>query len=74
MGSRSSFDRLLEDNFILADGATGTNLFLKGLLKGDAPELRNLKQSKKIAELHTDFLEAGSQLILQILLEAQVVA
>ena len=59
---------------MLADGATGTNLFLKGLLKGDAPELWNLKQSKKIAELHTDFLEAGSQLILQILLEAQVVA
>ena len=49
-------------------------MFLKGLLTGDAPELWNLKQSKKIAELHTDFLEAGSQLILQILLEAQVVA
>ena len=57
-----------------ADGATGTNLFLKGLLTGDAQELWNLKQSKKIAELHTEFLEAGSQLILQILLEAQVVA
>ena len=59
-----SFDRLLEAKFLLTDGATGTNLFLKGLLTGDAPELWNLKQSKKIVELHNDFLEAGSQLIL----------
>ena len=59
-----SFDRLSEAEFVLADGAIGTNLFLKGLLTGDAPELWNLKQSKKIRELHTDFLEAGSQLIL----------
>ena len=54
-----SLDQLSEAKFLLADGATGTNLFLKGLLTGDAPELWNLKQSKKIAELHKDFLEAG---------------
>ena len=59
-----SLDRLSEAKFLIADGATGTNLFLKGLLTGDAPELWNLKQSKKIVELHNDFLEAGSQLIL----------
>ena len=39
MGIETSFDRLLEDKFLLADGATGTNLFLKGLLTGDTPEL-----------------------------------
>ena len=60
MDQEISIDRLLEAKFLLADGATGTNLFLKGLLTGDAPELWNLKQSKKIRELHTDFLEAGS--------------
>ena len=64
MRIETSFDRLLEDKFLLADGATGTNLFLKGLLTGDAPELWNLDQPKKIFELHTEFLEAGSQLIL----------
>ena len=64
MGLDYSFDQLLEAKFLLTDGATGTNLFLKGLLTGDAPELWNLNQSKKIVELHTDFLEAGSQLIL----------
>ena len=64
MGLEFSFDRLLEGKFLLTDGATGTNLFLKGLLTGDAPELWNLNQSKKIYELHTDFLEEGYQLIL----------
>ena len=64
MDKEISLDRLSEAKFLLADGATGTNLFLKGLLTGDAPELWNLKQSKKIVELHNDFLEAGSQLIL----------
>ena len=64
MDIETSLDRLSEAKFLLADGATGTNLFLKGLLTGDAPELWNLKQSKKIVELHNDFLEAGSQLIL----------
>ena len=58
MGIETSFDRLLEDKFLLADRATATNLFLKGLLTGDAPEFCNLNQPKKIFELHTEFLEA----------------
>ena len=64
MDKEISLDRLSEAKFLIADGAIGTNLFLKGLLTGDAPELWNLNQSKKISELHIDFLEAGSQLIL----------
>ena len=64
MVSEYSFDQLLEGKFLLADGATGTNLFSKGLTAGDAPELWNVERTTKIAELHTDFLEAGSQLIL----------
>ena len=47
MGSAPSFDRLLEDKFLLADGTRGANLFLKDLLTGDAPELWNLNQPKK---------------------------
>ena len=58
MGSEPSFDRLLEDKFLLADGTTGTNLFLKGLLTGDAPELWNLNQpkNKKLINLQGKFL------------------
>ena len=64
MATEYGLDNLLEEKFLLTDGATGTNLFSKGLTAGDAPELWNIDQNKKIAELHTDFLEAGSQLIL----------
>ena len=39
MDKEISLDRLSEANFLLADGAIGTNLFLKGLLTGVAPEL-----------------------------------
>jgi len=46
MGSEPSFDRLLEDKFLLADGASGTNLFLKGPLTGNVPELWNLNQPR----------------------------
>ena len=47
MDVETSLDRLSEAKFLLADGATGTNLFLKGLLTGDAPELWNFNRFKK---------------------------
>lgn len=53
-----------KNGFALLDGATGTNLFAKGLTTGDAPELWNLDKSDKIAELHQEFIDAGSDIIL----------
>ena len=53
-----------EKGFALADGAIGTNLFAKGLMTGDAPELWNLEQADKITELHQEFVAAGSDIIL----------
>ena len=35
-----------EKGFVLADGAIGTNLFAKGLMTGDAPELWNIENHK----------------------------
>ena len=48
MGSEPSFDRLLQDKFLLTYGATGTNFFLKCVLTGDSPELCDLNQPEKI--------------------------
>jgi 5-methyltetrahydrofolate--homocysteine methyltransferase len=53
-----------ENSWILADGATGTCLFERGLLSGDAPELWNVSKPNEIKQLHTDFIQAGSDLIL----------
>ena len=57
--------RLLQQrDWLLLDGATGTNLFAAGLMSGDAPELWNVDQPDKIRTLHRGFVEAGSDLIL----------
>ena len=50
--------------WLLADGATGTNLFDMGLMSGDAPELWNEKFPEKIVKLHRDAIDAGSDLFL----------
>ena len=49
----SSWDKPLAAKFLLADGATGTNLFSKGLTTGHAPELWNIENTKKIGELRS---------------------
>ena len=49
---------------LLADGATGTNLFNMGLQSGDAPELWNDEQPEKIRALHKSFVDSGADIIL----------
>lgn len=49
---------------LLADGATGTNLFAVGLQTGDAPEIWNSDHPERIAALHRSFVDAGSDIIL----------
>ena len=49
---------------LLADGATGTNLFAMGLTSGDAPELWNETHPEKIRALHQSFVDAGADIIL----------
>ncbi|MEL6476465.1 MAG: betaine--homocysteine S-methyltransferase [Pseudomonadota bacterium] len=55
---------LAERDWLLLDGATGTNLFALGLEAGDAPELWNTDAPDKIRALHDGFIEAGSDIIL----------
>jgi 5-methyltetrahydrofolate--homocysteine methyltransferase len=59
------FKTLLDSgNPILADGATGTNLFNMGLMSGDAPELWNDEHPDKIKTLYKGAVDAGSDLFL----------
>jgi 5-methyltetrahydrofolate--homocysteine methyltransferase len=55
---------LAERPWLLADGATGSNLFEVGLQSGDAPELWNSDHPERIARLHRSFVEAGADIIL----------
>ncbi len=50
--------------WLLADGATGSNLFDVGLMSGDAPELWNTEHPERITKLHQDFVDAGADIIL----------
>ncbi len=51
-------------DWLLADGATGTNLFDAGLTSGEAPELWNETFPDRIRRLHQDFVDAGADIIL----------
>jgi len=51
-------------DWLMLDGATGTNLFDMGLMSGDAPELWNVERPDNIRRLHDGFIEAGSDVIL----------
>jgi len=63
--AHNRFLHLLETKpYLLADGATGTNLFKAGLQTGDAPEFWNADQPDKIRAHYQAFADAGSDIIL----------
>ena len=55
---------LASHDWILADGATGTNLFNMGLAAGDAPEFWNVDRTADITALYKGAVDAGSDLFL----------
>ena len=58
---RTSLESLLAAKpTLLADGATGTNLFNMGLTSGDSPELWNQTHRDTIRALHQSFVVTGS--------------
>ncbi|MBN2739289.1 MAG: betaine--homocysteine S-methyltransferase [Rhodobacteraceae bacterium] len=60
-----ALSRLLETrDWLMADGATGTNLFNMGLSSGDAPEMWNADAPDKIKKLYSLAVDAGSDIFL----------
>ncbi|SFI43802.1 betaine--homocysteine S-methyltransferase [Jannaschia pohangensis] len=57
-------DLLKTRDWLLADGATGTNLFNMGLEAGDAPEFWNETATDKITKLYSGAVDAGSDIFL----------
>jgi 5-methyltetrahydrofolate--homocysteine methyltransferase len=55
---------LAERPFLMADGATGTNLFGMGLMTGDSPEMWNFEHPERIEALHQSFVDSGADLFL----------
>lgn len=60
-----ALSRLLTSrDWLMADGATGTNLFNMGLSSGDAPEMWNIDHPDRIRALYRSAVEAGSDIFL----------
>jgi len=58
-------DQLLQDKDVLiADGATGTNLFEMGLSNGASGELWCLEHPDRVLRLHQGFADAGADILL----------
>ncbi|MEM8689269.1 MAG: betaine--homocysteine S-methyltransferase [Pseudomonadota bacterium] len=55
---------LKERDWLLADGATGTNYFKRGLGSGDPPELWNVDHPDRVRDLHREFIQAGADIVL----------
>ena len=51
-------------DWLMADGATGTNLFNMGLTSGDAPEMWNEEHPDRIKALYKFAVDAGSDIFL----------
>ncbi|MCA3512213.1 MAG: betaine--homocysteine S-methyltransferase [Rhodobacter sp.] len=51
-------------DWLMADGATGTNLFNMGLSSGDAPEIWNVERPDSIRSLYRAAVQAGSDIFL----------
>ena len=50
--SNDALSWIISRPYVIADGATGTNLFQVGLETGYPPELWNVEQPEKIRQLH----------------------
>jgi len=64
MNPSSFLSRLQSKTVLVADGATGTNLQMRGLPRGMASDVWVLENPEAVMALHTDFILAGCDIIL----------
>ncbi|MFP4515134.1 MAG: homocysteine S-methyltransferase family protein [Parcubacteria group bacterium] len=55
---------LLNNKFILFDGAIGTLLQQRGIIDNELPPLINISDREKIKKIHLEYLEAGSDVVI----------
>jgi 5-methyltetrahydrofolate--homocysteine methyltransferase len=64
MPEQTFISKILNYEHLVADGATGTSLFTRGLPSGATAESWVLEQPEQIIQLHKDFISAGADIIL----------
>ena len=58
-----NFREFLKENIVCLDGGMGTILQKKGLSAGELPERWNITHPEVITEIHTDYFNAGSNVV-----------
>ena len=58
-----NFKEYLQSNIVYLDGGMGTLLQANGLQPGELPELWNLTHPEIITKIHTDYFNAGSNVV-----------
>lgn len=64
ISSEGKILRLLEQKILVIDGAMGTMLQENGLKSGECPETWNITHPEVVRKIHSDYLEAGADIIL----------
>lgn len=62
--NKIKFKSLCEKQYIILDGATGTELMKKGMPAGVCPELWMLENPSAIVEIQKEYIKAGSNIVL----------
>ena len=58
-----NFKKYLQENIVYLDGGMGTLLQANGLKPGELPELWNITHPDVITKIHTDYFNAGSNVV-----------
>lgn len=58
-----NFKEFLQENIVYLDGGMGTLLQANGLKPGELPELWNITHPDVITKIHTDYFNAGSNVV-----------
>lgn len=61
--SAVDFKQLMKNEFVVLDGAMGTMLQAKGLKMGETPEKLNIEKPEWLIDIHTKYINAGSDII-----------
>jgi 5-methyltetrahydrofolate--homocysteine methyltransferase len=62
--AKNKFEILLNKDFVILDGASGTEFQKRGLKPGEAPESLNFSRPDWVIDTHKAYLNAGSDIIL----------
>jgi len=57
------FRELLKNNYVIFDGAMGTMLQAAGMKMGETPEVLSITQPELLIDIHTQYINAGAQII-----------